>query len=146
MKRQYSVVVVGAGQAGLSASHHLKQAGIEHIVLEKAEPGHAWRNERWDTFCLVTPNWQCQLPGFPYDGPEPNGFMKKDEIVAYLERYRAWVKPPLECGVEVLRIAKHADAFSVHTSHGTITAEHVIFSGGSLSHGHHSTVCQRVAE
>lgn len=131
MKRQYSVVVVGAGQAGLSASHHLKQAGIEHIVLEKAEPGHAWRNERWDTFCLVTPNWQCQLPGFPYDGPEPNGFMKKGEIVAYLERYRAWVNPPLECGVEVLRIAKLGDVFSVHTSHGSITADHVILAAGA---------------
>ncbi|MFM2342445.1 MAG: hypothetical protein RLZZ592_2098, partial [Pseudomonadota bacterium] len=61
----YSVVIVGGGQAGLSASQVLKQRGIDHVVLEKHRVGHAWRQDRWDTFCLVTPNWQCRLPDFP---------------------------------------------------------------------------------
>ena len=52
-----------------------RKRGIDHVVLEKERAGHAWRAERWDTFCLVTPNWQCQLPGFPYRGPDPHGFM-----------------------------------------------------------------------
>jgi putative flavoprotein involved in K+ transport len=65
------VAVIGGGQAGLSMSWHLKRSGIDHVVFEKERAGHAWRAERWDTFCLVTPNWQCQLPGFPYQGPTP---------------------------------------------------------------------------
>lgn len=131
MNKHYSVVVIGAGQAGLSASYHLARAGIDHIVLDKAEPAHAWRHERWDSFCLVTPNWQCQLPGFPYDGDDPKGFMKKDEIVAYLERYRQWLNPPLECGVEVLRVVKEAETYRVNTSRGTLSADHVIVASGA---------------
>src|ERR1700712_2411746 len=74
-RADYPVVVVGAGQAGLSISYLLKQQGIEHLVLEKNQVGYAWREQRWDTFCLVTPNWQCPLPGFPYDGTDPEGFV-----------------------------------------------------------------------
>ncbi|HWZ46643.1 MAG TPA: FAD-dependent monooxygenase, partial [Herbaspirillum sp.] len=72
----YPVLIIGGGQAGLSISYYLKQQGIAHLILEKNQLGHAWRNERWDTFCLVTPNWQCTLPGFPYAGDDPYGFMK----------------------------------------------------------------------
>ena len=75
-----SVAVIGGGQAGLSVSWHLVQSGIDHVVLEAERAGHAWRAERWDTFCLVTPNWQCQLPGFPYKGSHPHGFMGRQEI------------------------------------------------------------------
>ncbi len=83
--RHVPVAIVGGGQAGLSVSYHLKQRGIEHLVFEKESAAHTWSSQRWDTFCLVTPNWQCDLPGHPYDGPDPHGFMKKDEIVAYLK-------------------------------------------------------------
>ena len=74
----HSVAVIGAGQAGLSISWYLARSGIEHVVLEKHRAGHAWRAERWDSFCLVTPNWQCQLPGFPYQGADLQGFMLRD--------------------------------------------------------------------
>ena len=74
-------VVVGGGQAGLSVSHELSAAGIPHVVLERGRVGQTWRG-RWDSFCLVTPNWSVQLPGHPYDGDDPDGFMPRDEIVA----------------------------------------------------------------
>ncbi len=61
----HSVVVIGGGQAGLAVSYCLKQRGIDHLVFEKHRLGHEWRERRWDSFCLVTPNWQCRLPGFP---------------------------------------------------------------------------------
>jgi len=80
-----SVVIVGGGQAGLSMSYYLTQRNVDHIVLERDRIGYEWRERRWDSFCLVTPNWQCQLPGFPYDGDDPDGFMARDEIVGYLE-------------------------------------------------------------
>src|ERR1700679_2077430 len=89
------VAVVGGGQAGLSVSYCLKQRGIDHIVFEKQTAMHVWSDKRWDNFCLVTPNWQCALPGHKYDGSDPDGFMKKDEIVAYLAGFRKSVDAPL---------------------------------------------------
>ncbi len=70
-----------------SISYHLNRSHIDHIVLEKNAIAHSWKTQRWDAFCLVTPNWQCQLPGFPYPGNDPKGFMLRDEIVAYVENY-----------------------------------------------------------
>src|SRR5690606_31138800 len=90
----YDVIVVGGGQAGLSMSHYLKKQDIEHIVFEKNRVGHSWRTERWDSFCLVTPNWQCRLPDFPYSGDDPQGFMLKDEIVEYVEAFARKVDAP----------------------------------------------------
>ena len=94
------VVIIGAGQAGLAVSHELTQAGVAHVVLERGRVGQTWRG-RWDSFCLVTPNWFCQLPGHPYDGSDPDGFMLRDEVVAYLERYAAGFDAPVREGVEV---------------------------------------------
>ena len=91
MQNHYSVIIVGGGQAGLSMSYCLKERGIDHIVFEKNRIGHSWRDRRWDSFCLVTPNWQCQLPGYPYNGNDPHGFMQKDDIVKYIEEYAASV-------------------------------------------------------
>ncbi|MEM8544863.1 MAG: FAD-dependent oxidoreductase, partial [Cyanobacteria bacterium P01_H01_bin.119] len=76
--QHHDVMIVGGGQAGLSISYCLKERGIDHLVLEKHRIAHSWRNQRWDSFCLVTPNWQCQLPGYAYSGPDPNGFMGRD--------------------------------------------------------------------
>ncbi len=84
LKSHYQAVVIGGGQAGLSASHYLKKHGISHVVFEKKTAAHKWRDERWDAFCLVTPNWQCQLPDHPYDGDDPHGFMVKDQILDYV--------------------------------------------------------------
>src|SRR6201987_2206539 len=92
---RHSVAVIGAGQAGLSISWYLTRSGIDHVVFEKERAAHTWRAERWDSFCLVTPNWQCQLPGFPYSGNDPDGFMKKDEIVAYIEAYAESLRQPI---------------------------------------------------
>ncbi|MFN9837763.1 MAG: FAD-dependent oxidoreductase, partial [Pseudanabaena sp.] len=76
MTNHYPVVIVGGGQAGLSISYCLKERGLDHIIFEKNQIANAWRSQRWDSFCLVTPNWQCQLPGYPYKGNEPEGFIK----------------------------------------------------------------------
>src|SRR5512132_2658825 len=87
MTERIEVVIVGGGQAGLAVSRELTEAGIAHVVLERGRVGQSWRG-RWDSFCLVTPNWFVQLPGHPYDGGDPDGFMLRDEVVAYLERAR----------------------------------------------------------
>ena len=115
----HSVAVIGGGQAGLSISWYLKRSGIDHVVFEKKRAGHAWRAERWDTFCLVTPNWQCQLPGFPYSGPDPNGFMLRHEIVDYLDAFVASFDPPLREGVTVKGLRSNPQhGFTLETTDG----------------------------
>lgn len=131
--RHVPVVVVGGGQAGLSASWFLCEAGIEHVVLERHRATHNWDSQRWDNFCLVTPNWQCQLPGLPYDGDDPDGFMVKEQILEYLERFRRSFDPPLHEGVRVTRVARDrgdGGPFTVETSAGTLTADEVIVAVG----------------
>lgn len=93
--RHWPVVVVGGGQAGLSMSRCLGTRNVDHVVLERHQVAHSWKTYRWDTFCLVTPNWQCQLPDFPYAGDDPHGFMLRDQIVDYLEAYRRSSSHPL---------------------------------------------------
>jgi putative flavoprotein involved in K+ transport len=125
----YPAIIVGGGQAGLSMSYCLKAQGIEHLVLEKNRVGHEWRSRRWDSFCLVTPNWQCQLPGYPYSGNDPYGFMAKDEIVEYLEGYAASFQPPVIEGVTVERISQLADGlFLVKTSIDIYTCDRVVIA------------------
>lgn len=126
-----TVVVIGGGQAGLSTSHFLQEAGIEHVVIEKRRLGDSWRRDRWDSFCLVTPNWQCRLPGHPYDGDDPTGYMVKDQIVAYLERFAAKVNPPVIEHTAVTHVGRHAGgALEVRTSAGTVLADHVVVATG----------------
>jgi putative flavoprotein involved in K+ transport len=138
-----AVAVVGAGQAGLSISYHLKARGIEHLVFEKDRALHVWRDRRWDSFCLVTPNWQCDLPGYPYRGRDPHGFMVKDEIVEYLDGFARAVEAPLREGVEVERVSPRAEGgFDVWTSEGTYRAEIVVAASG----GYHEPIVPRLAE
>jgi putative flavoprotein involved in K+ transport len=128
--RHHSVVVIGGGQAGLSMSHCLAARGIDHVVLERDRIGHEWRDRRWDTFCLVTPNWQCQLPGFPYRGPDPEGFMGRVEIVSYIEEYaRAFDLPVVE-GVSATRLRVAPRGFAISTTAGDLTADQVVLATG----------------
>jgi putative flavoprotein involved in K+ transport len=133
MKNHYSVIIVGGGQAGLSMSYCLKERGFDHIVFEKNRIGHSWRSKRWDSFCLVTPNWQCKLPGYHYPGDDPNGFMQKDEIVKYIEHYAKSFDPPVKEGVEVSKVRKSRsqDVFELTTSIGDYTADQVVIAAGS---------------
>lgn len=125
------VLVVGAGQAGLSASYHLTRRGIEHVVLERYRAFHSWREDRWDSFCLVTPNWQCRLPDHPYSGDDPHGFMQKDEIVAFCESFASTFDAPLHEGVTVAGIEHLPDGrFAVTTDAGDWIADHVIIASG----------------
>ncbi|TCR67884.1 MSMEG_0569 family flavin-dependent oxidoreductase [Rhizobium sp. BK376] len=128
LKPHYRAVVIGGGQAGLSASHYLKKHGIDHVVFEKKTVAHKWKDERWDAFCLVTPNWQCRLPDHPYGGDDPHGFMVRDEIIAYVDRFVKKVNAPVLEGTSVTSLEKIGDLFRVETSAGTVTADSVVIA------------------
>ncbi|WP_329543784.1 MSMEG_0569 family flavin-dependent oxidoreductase [Streptomyces sp. NBC_01356] len=139
----YPVAVVGGGQAGLSVSHCLRERGIAHVVVEANRVGHEWRERRWDSFCLVTPNWQCRLPGHPYAGPDPDGFMVRAEIVRYLEDYVARFDPPLVEGVSVTGLRRSpGGVFELTSSAGEFTADQVVVATGP----YHTPSVPRMAE
>jgi putative flavoprotein involved in K+ transport len=129
--RRVPVAVIGGGQAGLSMSWWLHRHGVEHVVLERDGVGSEWRDRRWDTFCLVTPNWQCQLPGFPYRGSDPDGFMPREDIVRYLRDYARSFPVPLYEGVTATRLRGRRDGgFDVDTTVGQLRADQVVVATG----------------
>ena len=127
--------VVGAGQAGLAISHHLTRLGIEHAVLERGRVAQTWR-DRWESFCLVTPNWSVQLPGYAYDGTDPDGFMPRDELVAFFERYAEAVAAPVREGVDVVSVASADGGFRVGTSDGELRASVLVIASGAYQRPH----------
>ena len=127
------VAVVGAGQAGLAVSYELRERGLEHVVLERGRIGQTWRG-RWDSFCLVTPNWSVQLPGGSYDGPDPDGYMPRDEIVRYLERYAE--AAPVRQEVDVERAGPRNGGFLLRTSQGELHANAIVVASGTYRKPH----------
>jgi putative flavoprotein involved in K+ transport len=126
-------VVIGAGQAGLAISWHLRQAGRDHVVLERrATLGGGWQ-DRWDAFRLVSPNWWTSFPGAPYDGDDPDGYMPRDEIVGRVARYAATIGAPviLEAGVEHLR-ARPGGGFELVSTQGRLEAREVVIATGGF--------------
>lgn len=135
MTERPDVVVVGGGQAGLAVSHELTRAVVPHVVLERGRIGQTWRG-RWDSFCLVTPNWTVRLPGAGYDGDDPDGFMPRDEIVAYLEHYAAWFDAPVREGVAVTSLRRANGGYVLDTSGGAIESKVVVLATGAYQRPH----------
>jgi putative flavoprotein involved in K+ transport len=105
MREYTDTVIIGGGQAGLAVSYYLTRQGRSHVVLEKSpQPANAWRNQRWDSFTFVTPNWMTRLPGAEYRGPDPNAFMSRSEIVTFFEQYVERFKLPVRYGVQITAI------------------------------------------
>jgi len=128
-----SVVVVGAGPGGLSMSRRLTEAGVDHVVLERGEVGSSWRHERWDSLRLLTPNWMTALPGYRYEGDDPDGFMTAAETVAFLDGYRRRFDPPVLTGVNVDAVARTDDGFDVSTGNGHWQCDAVVAASGGSS-------------
>ena len=124
------MAVVGGGPAGLAASRELMRREVEHAVLERGRIGQTWR-DRWDSFCLVTPNWSVQLPDGHYAGADPDGFMPRDEFVQHLEDYATSFDAPVREGVEVRSLtARPGAGFALDTSAGDLQADAVLVATG----------------
>jgi putative flavoprotein involved in K+ transport len=135
LPRSIDTVVVGAGQAGLIMSWHLRATGRPHVVLDRRGTlGGGWQ-DRWDGFVLVGPNWTTGLPGFPYDDADPDGFMPRDAVSARMRRYAEVIGAPVVCSTEVRRLtAGRADGrrFHLETSQGPVDADDVIVATGAF--------------
>src|SRR6516164_1935341 len=133
MSTYIETVIVGGGQAGLATSYYLSQQDRPHIVLEQAtQAGNAWRNHRWDSFTLNTPNWQSSLPGAEISSTDPDGFLSRDEIVQYFEEYVKRFHLPVQYGVQVQAVRKSEanNTYTVETSVGIFEAQNVVIATG----------------
>lgn len=125
-------VVIGGGQAGLATSYYLKQAGREHVVLEQAsQAAPVWSTGRWDSFTLVTPNWSVRMPGAEYNGSDRDGFMTRDELIAYFDRYVEQVQPPIQYNTRVMAVeASDTGGYRIHTDRQSFEADNVVMATG----------------
>jgi putative flavoprotein involved in K+ transport len=132
--QRIETLIIGGGQAGLSVSYWLTVQGREHLLLEQAPAvASVWRNGRWDSFTLVTPNWTVRLPGFNYAGADPDGFMTRAEVVNHFEKYATSFRPPVEYGRHVTAVNREPDGYRVLTANGDVyAAANVIVATGSF--------------
>lgn len=128
-----TTVVIGAGHAGLAASHFLRERSIDHVVLERGEVANSWRHERWDSLRLLTPNWQSRLPGHRYDGPDPDGYMTMGEVVDFVERFAAATAAPVRTGTNVTSVRRTGDGYHVTTSGGDFRCRTVVIASGACN-------------
>jgi putative flavoprotein involved in K+ transport len=133
MSTHIETVIIGGGQAGFAVSYYLTQQDRPHLVLEQAaQAANAWRNHRWTSFTLNTPNWQSWLPGAEIPGDNPDGFLTRDEIIAYFEKYAERFHLPVRYGVRVESVAqkKSGNGYVVETSIGSFEAHNVVVATG----------------
>jgi putative flavoprotein involved in K+ transport len=134
--RNVATVVIGAGHAGLAMSRCLSERGIEHVVLERGEIANSWRKERWDSLRLLTPNWQSRLPGFGYDGDDPDGYRTMPEIIGFLDRYAQVIKAPVETHTRVTSLERDDGGYRVATDKGEWLARTVVIASGACNRAH----------
>jgi putative flavoprotein involved in K+ transport len=125
-----SVVIIGAGQAGLAVSRLLTEASVDHVILERGSTAESWRSQRWDSLRLLTPNWMSRLPGWAYRGPDPDGFMSAASVVDYLGRYAASFRAPVFQQVQVHSVSWTRGRFVVDSDAGSWTADSVVVATG----------------
>jgi putative flavoprotein involved in K+ transport len=131
--RRVTTVVIGAGHAGLAMSRCLAERGIDHVVLERGAVANSWRTERWDSLRLLTPNWQSRLPGFGYDGDDPDGYRTVPEVVAFIERYAQVIAAPVQTNTAVTAVRRTDDDYLVATAQGDWSCRAVVLATGACN-------------
>jgi putative flavoprotein involved in K+ transport len=133
-RQSVEIAIVGGGQAALALSYHLRAQGRDHVILEQGRAVESWRSRRWDSLRLIAPNWSLIMPGFAYAGPDPNGFMGRDEVVDHLVGYARSIGAPIEEGVRVEHVGRDGEDgdFVLRTPAGERRAANVVVATGSL--------------
>src|SRR5919106_3711373 len=131
--RSITTVVIGAGHAGLAMSRCLAERSIDHVVLERGEVANTWRTERWDSLRLLTPNWQSRLPGYGYEGDDPDGFRTMPEVVAFLDGYARTTAAPVQTRTRVTSLRRTDAGYVVGTDRGDWQAASVVIATGACN-------------
>jgi putative flavoprotein involved in K+ transport len=128
-----TTVVIGAGHAGLAASRCLSERAIDHVVLERGEVANSWRRERWDSLRLLTPNWQSRLPGYRYQGPDPDGFMTMTEVIEFVSRFASVAGAPVRTHTTVTSVRRIDEGYHVNTDRGDFRCRSVVLASGACN-------------
>ena len=127
---RFDAVVIGAGQAGLTAGYHLREAGQSFVIVEGHERiGDNWR-ERYDSLRLFTPPWAVGLDGFAYAGPR-SSMPTRDQMADYLETYASALSLPVRLGVRVTGLSERNGRFVISTDRGQLEADNVVVATGA---------------
>ena len=102
-------------------------------MLERGEVANSWRRERWDSLRLLTPNWLSRLPGLPYEGPDPDGYMTAAEVTELIERFAVRSRAPVRTGANVTSLQRTDDGYHVATSTGEIASQTVVIASGACN-------------
>ena len=128
-----TVIIIGAGHAGLAMSRCLTDHAIDHVVLERGEVANSWKTERWDSLRLLTPNWMSRLPGYGYEGDDPDGYRTMPETIAFLERYAEVSAAPVQTHTTVTSVRRCDDGYPVTTDQGTWDCRAVVLASGACN-------------
>ena len=126
-------MVIGAGHAGLAVSKELTQRSIDHVVLERGEVANTWRTERWDSLRLLTPNWQARLPGFVYDGDDPDGYMTMPQVIDFIAHYGVHIDAPVETNTSVETVRRSDHGYEVVANSGSWECAALVLATGAFN-------------
>jgi putative flavoprotein involved in K+ transport len=127
------VVVIGAGHSGLAMSRVLGERGIDHVVLDRGRIGNSWRTERWDSLRLLTPNWLTRLPGYAYQGDDPDGYMSSRQVLEFLGRYAQWASAPVLSDTTVTRVTHDGTGYRIATTAGDWLCRALVLASGACN-------------
>ena len=138
--------MIGAGHAGLAISHFLTQRSIDHVVLERGDVANSWRRERWESLRLLTPNWQSRLPGYPYRGSDPDGYLTMPEIAAHISGFAATIAAPVRTRTTVTSVSRIDGGYQVATDNGQLRCPTIVLASGAANVPHVPALCAAVPE
>jgi putative flavoprotein involved in K+ transport len=139
-----TTVIIGAGHAGLAMSRCLAERSIDHVLLERGEVANTWRTERWDSLTLLTPNWQSRLPGYGYEGGDPDGYRAMPETIAFIERYADVISAPVQTHTEVTSMRRNGGGYKIATNQGEWHCRSVVLASGACNIPHVPAVAEAV--
>jgi putative flavoprotein involved in K+ transport len=131
--RTVTTIIIGAGHAGLAMSRCLTERAIEHVVLDRGEVAQTWRSERWDSLRLLTPNWQSRLPGFRYQGDDPDGYRTMPEVIRFIEDYAKAIAAPVRTYTTVTSVRRNDSGYVVRTDRGDWQCRAVVLASGACN-------------
>ena len=114
-------------------SRCLTDRSIDHVVLERGEVANSWKTERWDSLRLLTPNWQSRLPGYGYQGDDPDGYRTMPETIDFIERYADVISAPIRTHTRVTSVGVREDGYEIVTSQGEWQCRTVVLATGACN-------------